>query len=102
MLIEEDECNLTEYIDVPKVLGDLFETLIGAIYLDSGQSLTKVWEIVYSFMHKEIGKCIYIYVSALSNLSSNQKLIIRLKKKQKLPFSFNFMYYVLSFFKLRF
>ncbi|KYM88476.1 Endoribonuclease Dicer [Atta colombica] len=54
VLIEEDECNLTEYVDVPKVLGDLFESLIGAIYLDSGKNLTKVWEIIYSFMHKEI------------------------------------------------
>jgi len=56
VLIEEDECSLTEYVDVPKVLGDLFESLIGAIYLDSGKSLTKVWEIIYSLMHKEIGK----------------------------------------------
>ncbi|XP_018354963.1 PREDICTED: endoribonuclease Dicer [Trachymyrmex septentrionalis] len=54
VLIEEDECNLTEYVDVPKVLGDLFESLIGAIYLDSGKNLTKTWEIIYSFMHKEI------------------------------------------------
>ncbi|XP_011632113.1 endoribonuclease Dicer isoform X1 [Pogonomyrmex barbatus] len=56
VLIEEDECNLAEYIDVPKVLGDLFESLIGAIYLDSGKNLTKTWEIIYSVMHKEIDK----------------------------------------------
>ena len=61
VLIEEDECNLTEYVDVPKVLGDLFESLIGAIYLDSGKNLTKTWEIIYSFMHKEIGKLIHTY-----------------------------------------
>jgi len=61
VLIEEDECSLTEYVDVPKVLGDLFESLIGAIYLDSGKSLAKVWEIIYSLMHKEIGKK-FIYV----------------------------------------
>ncbi|XP_014473379.1 PREDICTED: endoribonuclease Dicer [Dinoponera quadriceps] len=54
VLLEEEDCNLAEYIDVPKVLGDLFETLIGAIYLDSNRNLTKVWEMVYSFMHKEI------------------------------------------------
>lgn len=56
VLLEEEDCNIAEYIDVPKVLGDLFETLIGAIYLDSNRNLTKVWEMVYSFMHKEIGK----------------------------------------------
>ncbi|XP_032687848.1 endoribonuclease Dicer-like [Odontomachus brunneus] len=54
VLLEEEDCNIAEYIDVPKVLGDLFETLIGAIYLDSNRNLTKVWEMVYSFMHKEI------------------------------------------------
>jgi len=59
VLLEEDEYNIAEYIDVPKVLGDLFESLIGAIYLDSGKNLMKVWEIIYSLMHKEIGK-VYI------------------------------------------
>ncbi|EFN79336.1 Endoribonuclease dcr-1 [Harpegnathos saltator] len=54
VLLEEEDCNIAEYIDVPKVLGDLFETLIGAIYLDSNRNLAKVWEMVYSFMHKEI------------------------------------------------
>ncbi|KMQ96898.1 endoribonuclease dicer [Lasius niger] len=56
ILLEEEECNLAEYVDVPKVLGDLFESLIGAIYLDTGKNLTKVWEIVYCFIHKEIDK----------------------------------------------
>jgi len=56
VLLEEDECNIAKYIDVPKVLGDLFESLIGAIYLDSSKNLTKVWEIIYSLMHEEIGK----------------------------------------------
>ncbi|KAL0108749.1 hypothetical protein PUN28_014111 [Cardiocondyla obscurior] len=56
VLIEEDDCDLIEYIDVPKILGDLFESLIGAIYLDSGKSLVKVWEIIYSLMHEEINK----------------------------------------------
>ncbi|XP_025991526.1 endoribonuclease dcr-1 [Solenopsis invicta] len=54
VLIEEEECNLVEYVDVPKVLGDLFESLIGAIYLDSGKDLVKIWEIIYTLMHKEI------------------------------------------------
>lgn len=56
MLLEEDDCNIAEYVDVPKALGDIFESLVGAIYLDTGKNLTKVWEIVYSVMHKEIGK----------------------------------------------
>eukprot|EP00092_Neocalanus_flemingeri_P094328 GFUD01119932.1.p1 GENE.GFUD01119932.1~~GFUD01119932.1.p1 ORF type:complete len:115 (+),score=30.50 GFUD01119932.1:3-347(+) len=32
-------------VEVPKVLGDVFESLIGAVYIDSGHDLTKVWEI---------------------------------------------------------
>ncbi|XP_053977112.1 endoribonuclease Dicer [Hylaeus volcanicus] len=54
ILLEEDECKLAEYVDVPKVLGDLFESTIGAVYLDCDKNLTKVWEIIYRLMHKEI------------------------------------------------
>ncbi|XP_033221777.1 endoribonuclease Dicer isoform X2 [Belonocnema kinseyi] len=53
ILLEEDECNLAEHVDVPKVLGDIFESFIGAIYIDSGKDLLKVWQIVYSLMHIE-------------------------------------------------
>ncbi|CAK9806078.1 Endoribonuclease Dicer [Anthophora quadrimaculata] len=54
VLLEEPECNVGEYVNVPKVLGDLFESSIGAIYLDSDKSLTTVWNIIYSIMHAEI------------------------------------------------
>ncbi|KAK9308230.1 hypothetical protein QLX08_001702 [Tetragonisca angustula] len=54
ILLEEDECNMAEHVEVPKVLGDIFESTIGAIYLDSNKDLTTVWNIIYSIMHKEI------------------------------------------------
>ncbi|XP_012287234.1 endoribonuclease Dicer [Orussus abietinus] len=54
ILLEEEECNMAEHVDVPKVLGDIFESVIGAIYLDTGKDLVKVWEIVYALMNKEI------------------------------------------------
>lgn len=54
--MEESECHMVEHVDVPKVLGDLYESVIGAIYLDSGKNLKKTWDIIYSLMHKEIGK----------------------------------------------
>ncbi|XP_076635506.1 endoribonuclease Dcr-2 [Colletes latitarsis] len=54
ILIEEDECNIAEYVNIPKVLADLFESIIGAIYLDCNKNLMKVWEIIYSLMCKEI------------------------------------------------
>ena len=33
-----------EGIEAPKVLGDIFESVAGAVFLDSGMDLTKVWE----------------------------------------------------------
>ena len=60
ILLEEDECNMAEHVDVPKVLGDLYESVIGAIFLDSGKNLQTVWNVVYSLMKREIGKITYI------------------------------------------
>ncbi|XP_047524815.1 endoribonuclease Dicer isoform X3 [Pieris napi] len=53
-LIDEEECRIAEYIEVPKVLSDIFESLIGAIYLDSHGDLATVWRVVYRIMWKEI------------------------------------------------
>ncbi|GIY26931.1 endoribonuclease Dicer [Caerostris extrusa] len=41
------ECFELEEVDVPKALGDVFESVAGAIYLDSGMSLDAVWKIYY-------------------------------------------------------
>ena len=51
---------MAEHVDVPKVLGDLYESVIGAIFLDSGKNLQTVWNVVYSLMKREIGKITYI------------------------------------------
>ncbi|CAG2061159.1 unnamed protein product [Timema podura] len=53
MLTETDPL-LAEAIEVPKVLGDVFESIAGAIYLDSNKSLSTVWDIYYHLMKKEI------------------------------------------------
>lgn len=53
-LIDEEECHIAEYVEVPKVLSDIFEALIGAIYLDSGGDLQIVWSVIYRIMWKEI------------------------------------------------
>ena len=34
-----------ELIEVPKVLGDLLESILGAVFLDSGHSLSAVWKV---------------------------------------------------------
>ena len=55
-LIEEGESEEAEDVEVPKALGDVFESVAGAIYLDSGMSLNAVWKVYYGMMRKEIGK----------------------------------------------
>jgi len=49
-LIEEDETEEAEDIEVPKALGDIFESVAGSIYLDSGLSLDSVWAVYYRMM----------------------------------------------------
>lgn len=44
-----------EDVEVPKALGDVFESIAGAIFLDSGMSLDTVWKVYYRMMKKEIG-----------------------------------------------
>jgi len=55
-LLEEDEVRIAEAVEVPKVLGDLFESIAGAIYLDSGLNLQEVWRVYYRLMRQEIGE----------------------------------------------
>lgn len=53
-MIGEEECEEAEDVEVPKALGDVFESLAGAIYLDSGMSLDAVWGVYYTIMKSEI------------------------------------------------
>jgi len=34
-----------ELVEIPKVLGDVFEAIIGAVYIDSGHNLELIWRI---------------------------------------------------------
>uniref|UniRef100_A0A061QLI9 Putative dicer-2 n=1 Tax=Cupiennius salei TaxID=6928 RepID=A0A061QLI9_CUPSA len=45
--LEEIECFELDEVEVPKALGDIFESVAGAIYLDSGMSLDTVWKVYY-------------------------------------------------------
>jgi dsRNA-specific ribonuclease len=56
LLLEEEEVHMAEAVQVPKVLGDIFESLAGAIYLDSGLDLKEVWRVYYRLMWREIGE----------------------------------------------
>ena len=53
-LVEEDDSEEAEDIEVPKALGDIFESVAGAVFLDSGLSLDAVWRIYYRMMKTEI------------------------------------------------
>ncbi|XP_058796621.1 endoribonuclease Dcr-1 [Phymastichus coffea] len=54
-LIDElDEAEEAEDVEVPKALGDVFESLAGAIYLDSNMSLDAVWKVYFEIMKSEI------------------------------------------------
>lgn len=54
LLDTEDDTKAAESVDVPKVIGDIFESLIGAIFLDSGLDLAKTWDVIYGLMKSEI------------------------------------------------
>nr|WDW26280.1 dicer-2 [Amrasca biguttula biguttula] len=53
-LLEEQDVNISEAIEVPKALGDVFEAIIGAVYLDSGKNLQTTWTVLYNLMKTEI------------------------------------------------
>lgn len=55
LFIAEGESENAEDIEVPKALGDIFESVAGAIFLDSGMSLDAVWKVYYRMMKPEIG-----------------------------------------------
>lgn len=50
----EDDSSSAESVDIPKSLGDIFESIVGAVYLDSGLSLEKTWTVIYRLMMDEL------------------------------------------------
>lgn len=54
LLEGEIEADMVEDIEVPKALGDVFESIAGAVFLDSGCSLDAVWSVFYPMMRGAI------------------------------------------------
>ena len=52
---EEDSDEEVEELDPPKVLGDLLESLAGAIFLDSGMDLETVWRVFSPLFQSKMG-----------------------------------------------
>ncbi|CAL4133400.1 unnamed protein product, partial [Meganyctiphanes norvegica] len=46
----EEDTEVVEDIEVPKALGDMVEAIIGAVYLDSQQSLHQTWNVIEKLM----------------------------------------------------
>ena len=53
--LDSEEIEVDE-IDPPKVLGDVLESLAGAVFVDSGCSLESVWQVFHSMFEERIGK----------------------------------------------
>uniref|UniRef100_A0AAF5CWV1 Endoribonuclease Dicer n=1 Tax=Strongyloides stercoralis TaxID=6248 RepID=A0AAF5CWV1_STRER len=51
---DEEDCDGTEDVEVPKALGDIFESFVGAVYLDSGRNLNVVWALIYKMMKSHL------------------------------------------------
>ena len=45
-----------EELDPPKVLGDVLESLAGAVFLDSGMSLEAVWSVFQPHFDEKISE----------------------------------------------
>ena len=58
---EKEDEEKEEDIEVPKAMGDIFESLAGAIYMDSGMSLEVVWQVYYPMMRPLIGTVLALF-----------------------------------------
>lgn len=54
---EEIDEGQEEDIEVPKAMSDIFESVAGAIYLDSGRDLDVVWRVFHHLMKQTIEEC---------------------------------------------
>jgi hypothetical protein len=52
----QSDCGDAECIEAPKPLGDVFESVAGAIFLDSGLDIFEVWRVCYPMLEKFIGE----------------------------------------------
>jgi endoribonuclease Dicer len=48
-----------ECIEAPKPLGDVFESVAGAIFLDSGLDVLEVWRVCHPMLEKFIGEFLH-------------------------------------------
>lgn len=51
----DDSDENSEGIEVPKVLADLFESVIAAVFLDCGMNVETTWLVVYNLLKPTFG-----------------------------------------------
>lgn len=87
LLLEEHECETTLQVEVPDVLAKLVQSLIGAVYLDSGKSLSVTWETFKSIFLPELDMWRHdvplSVVDLLKDLSPAAHQVIFSSKKQE-------------------
>lgn len=49
-----DGHEVAEALNIPKAIGDMFESIVGAVFLDSGLNFTVTWNLIYRLLQKEI------------------------------------------------
>lgn len=54
LLEAEEDSLISEAVEIPKVIGDLFESIVGAVYLDSGLNLVTTWDVIYGLLKDEL------------------------------------------------
>ncbi|GLV38051.1 Dicer-2 [Carabus blaptoides fortunei] len=54
LILTEDEPYMAEHVNIPKALGDVFESLAGAVFLDTGMDLQATWSVFHKLMWREI------------------------------------------------
>ena len=55
-VLRSDDSEESIEVEVPKVLGDLFEAVAGALYVDCGQDLDMVWQVYQPILKPSIGE----------------------------------------------
>lgn len=76
--MDEEECEEAEDIEVPKALGDVFESVAGAIFLDSNMSLDAVWNVYYRIMKNEIGMVLNVHLQPHVSLNDTNVYLLLL------------------------
>lgn len=56
MIPVQSDSSDVECIEAPKPLGDVFESVAGAIFLDSGLDIYEVWKVYYPMLKDFIGR----------------------------------------------